>query len=146
MTGLDVLDAVEDLLVKIADAMPAVVADLAEEHADLMADMNREQLKEGIRSDGSKISPPYTPFTIRMKQKKGQPTTKVTLFDEGNFHAALKGKKQADGILLESDDWKREQLKEKYGNKIEGLTDENLEKLRIMLYPRILFELRKRFF
>lgn len=51
---------------------------------------NQQQMFAGLKSDGSTIEPPYAASTIRRKQKRGQPTDRVTFKgDTGNFYAGF---------------------------------------------------------
>lgn len=103
------------------------VADVEREVIAMNAD---EQLYgAGIRSDGTDITPGYTPFTVRLKGFKGQPTDRVTLRDTGDFHASLRLEFQADEFSIVSGDWKEAKLKAKYGDLILGLTDANIQEL-----------------
>lgn len=89
---------------------------------------------KGIRSDGSDIKPDYTPFTISIKQEKGQPTDRVTLKDTGDFYDSFVAfvDSSAD-IIINSNPIKIDEsgletnLLFKYGEKIEGLTEQNLD-------------------
>lgn len=83
----------------------------------------------GVRSDGKKIRPGYTPFTVRLKGYKGQPTDRVTLRDEGDFHASFSLEFERDQFSIYAGDWKEAKLKEKYGEQIMGLTDKNIQQV-----------------
>lgn len=102
------------------------------EFRDAMLNMERSRLKEGERADGTVIEPPYTLFTIMVKERKGQPTDRVTLFDTGDFYGAFTAEASGDTLFLSSSDWKTEKLERKYGEAIFGLTEEDKEKLRAM--------------
>jgi geranylgeranyl pyrophosphate synthase len=52
----------------------------------LAMNYNTQLFNKGIDSEGKKIRPKYTLGTIKKKKKKGQPTNRVTLKDEGIFH------------------------------------------------------------
>ena len=41
-------------------------------HNQEITDLNREQMNEGYRADGTPITPKYEGFTIAEKQRKGQ--------------------------------------------------------------------------
>src|SRR5690242_3730823 len=106
MDANDALIKLEQKLQRIADEGENIVAMVAERHFALFEELNREQLSQGIRSDGSFIEPPYSLRTIDIKRGKGQPTSKVTLFDEGRFYAKIKAKKYQQGVFMDDDDWK----------------------------------------
>lgn len=117
--------------------------EVIEENRPLLEDMNALQLKEGLRSDGSDITPFYTPFTIQLKQEKGQPTDRVTLYDTGAFWEGIHA--QVSGNILEfiGTDSKTAELEEKYGEKILGLSEDNKsEFVNAYLRDGVLLKLR----
>ncbi|MEG0579809.1 MAG: hypothetical protein RR490_07830 [Niameybacter sp.] len=99
----------------------------------IIADMNAQvQLYEqGVYTTGEPISDkvPYTSTTIQVKLAKGQPTNRVTLKDEGDFHASFRVIADDVSFFIDATDWKASKLAEKYGFDIFGLTDENLNEL-----------------
>lgn len=89
-----------------------------------------EQLYElGIEGRGIEIASyrPYTPRTIKKKQRKGQPYDRVTLRDTGEFHKSLKVVFDDNGFYVTSTDDKAQYLLERYGKTIFRLTNENLK-------------------
>jgi hypothetical protein len=106
-------------------------------------DLNREQLAAGINSLGNRITPPYTARTVAIKSEKGQPTDKVYLLDTGSWQNGFKVEVYKNKILIVSSDEKDELLQRKYGEEIEGLTDENLAEVRLEMTPFIDSEIRK---
>lgn len=120
------------ILEQVEDVEPAVVAMNADE----------QLFAAGVRSDGTDIRPVYTPFTVRIKGMKGQPTDRVTLRDEGDFHASLRLEFQADEFEIVAGDWKEQKLKAKYGDAILGLTDANIQRLIEMIREPLLEDLK----
>lgn len=112
-------DAPRRILDQVQDVEQQVVAWNADE----------QMFAAGVRSDGSDITPAYTPFTVRLKGFKGQPTDRVTLRDTGDFHDSLRLEFQADEFSIVAGDWKEAKLKAKYGDLILGLTDANVQRL-----------------
>lgn len=114
-------------------------------------DMNAEEqlFEQGINRLGVSIMDyaPYSPITISIKQQKGQPTNRVTLRDEGDFHSSFfleVGDKQFE---IKAADWKTEDLIKKYGRQILGLTDENISKLIWQyIYPDLMSEAKKKIY
>lgn len=92
-------------------------------------DLQRSQLFSGIQSDGNKIQrigakyKGYAPMTIREKEKKGQPTDRITLKDKGDFYFEAYADARSEGIIADSADSKSLKLQEDYGTKIFGLAD-----------------------
>lgn len=127
MDGLEMIEMLEALNVK------DICIETSMESEDQMIEANADQLSQGIRRDGSDIEPPYTQFTIFEKEKKSglaAITDVVTLFDTGSHYAKLFAKTYPDGTLEHgSKDEKSEDLQEKYGDDIYGLTEESKEAL-----------------
>jgi hypothetical protein len=142
--GVEKLDTTINRLQALAGPkMEAIVEKAAEAQFDLMEALNRQQLLDGIRSDGSFIDPPYRPRTVEIKKLQGRPWNKVTLLDEGFYHARIEASKAGKAVALESWDEKAEALQAKYGENIEGLTEENTEIVSIAMLPDIEKETRK---
>lgn len=72
---------------------------------------------------------PYALSTIKRKRKKGQPTTRVTLKDKGDFYAGMHLVFEPDGFYVTSTDNVTPYLTKRYGNTIFRLTDKNMTKL-----------------
>ena len=115
-------------LVWIDKELEQLALDAAMEHYDVIIDMNVEDqlFKRGIDSTGNQL-PSYSPVTIHIKQAKGQPTDRMTLRDEGDFHSKFRIERTADGLRISSDDAKTEMLIRNYGEEIFGLTDDNFQ-------------------
>lgn len=111
-------------------------------------DMNAEEqlYEQGINRVGVSIMDyaPYSSITIQIKREKGQPTDRVTLRDEGDFHHSFYLDVGLDRFEIKAGDWKTEELIKKYGRQILGLTDENIASLIWdYIYPDLLRETKK---
>lgn len=108
--------------------------------------ITEDQLYEqGITGDERFIADfaPYSPVTIQIKQMKGQPTNRVTLRDEGDFHKSFFIKVGGDHFEVKASDSKTEELIRQYGSEIMEFTDENVgEIIWIYIYPILLQKLR----
>ncbi|MBX3253916.1 MAG: hypothetical protein KF862_07210 [Chitinophagaceae bacterium] len=84
------------------------------------ADLNAEQMSQGLRADGKEIIPSYRPLTIRMKQLFGKGlgsiTDRVTLYNEGDFYKGIRTDVKGLNVVTTSEDPKRQGLEEKYGD------------------------------
>ena len=49
----------------------------------------RERIFDGKTFTGEDITPSYKPYTVMVKEQKGQPTDRVTLKDTGDFHRSI---------------------------------------------------------
>jgi hypothetical protein len=123
------LRALQDVQDNIFEYLQVAV----EKNADKFQDANVRQLDAGILSTGEKIKAPsylpydlYSPFTIREKKKKGQPTNRITLKDKGTFYESIKLEVDASGFEMDSNDSKSIDLQRKYTIDILGISEENL--------------------
>jgi hypothetical protein len=101
------------------------VTETIEETAGTIEDFNRKQMFEGIRSTGSEIKPAYSPYTVLIKDQKGQPSDRVTLKDTGDFYEGLFVDVNSETFDIYSSDVKTDALVKKYGERIFGLTRES---------------------
>ena len=130
------MDRLDQLIDKLkgfdADILATIEAVVRENEATIL-DMNAEDqlFLKGIDRNGVSISDyaPYSEITKEIKRMKGQPTARVTLRDEGDFHSSFYIEYLADGFKIGAKDGKTEKLVKKYGNQILGLTDENVKEL-----------------
>lgn len=129
--GLDNIDQTIRRLQKFAgpDGLERIVEKAIDRQADYMVELNRDQLEDGMRSDGSQL-PPYSPATVEIKNAKGQQTQPMNLRDTGSWQGRLHVKKYDKYMEIISDDPKEGKLIERFGENIEGLTDENIDKVR----------------
>lgn len=114
-------------------------------------DANAEDqlFEQGINRLGVSIMDyePYSPMTISIKQKKGQPTNLVTLRDEGDFESSFYLEVGDRQFEVKAGDWKTEELIKKYGRYILGLTNENIAILIWQyIYPDLLEKVNKKIY
>lgn len=88
-----------------------------------MYDLNQEQLDKGLFSDGSKTGE-YAPYTIQIKQLRGQTWQYMTFFDTGYTRSTIEYQLGSSGIDIDMDD--RHDLLEDYSINILGLTDNSI--------------------
>ncbi len=124
------------------------IAKIVQEFEPEICDMNSEvQLfEQGVNNLGVSIMDyaPYSPKTIEIKEIKGQPTDRVTLRDEGDFHGSFFLQIYADRFEIRASDSKSEWLQKKYGRQILGLTAENQKELaEEYIYPELLTKARE---
>lgn len=129
-------------LKSIDAAIIEVIRKTLQENKALILDMNTEgQLFEkGVNRLNVEIDTfaPYHPETVRIKIEKGQPTNRVTLRDEGDFHSSFTVEFTNTGFEIKANDWKAKGLISKYGESILGLTNENFNELaRHYIAPEI---------
>lgn len=104
----------------------AMVKASVEAHTAEIEDLNTDQLNAGLNAEGQRITPPYVPFTVAVKQAKGQPTY-PTMKDEGDFHRSIFVKTHQNAFEMDAADPKTARLIDKYGEEILGLTNKNID-------------------
>ena len=124
-----------------------VKAELIDNEA-IIIDMNVEDqlFEKGITSKNVRIDSyaPYSPLTLAIKRAKNQPTSRVTLRDEGDFHSSFYIEFTEDSFTIKASDEKAEYLEFAYGSDIFGLTPENKEELsEYYLRPALLAKLKE---
>jgi hypothetical protein len=92
--------------------------------------------KDGENSEGVKLSTiggSYKPSTIAIKkaQRPRRPTNRVTLYDTGKYHKTFTATPTASAdFIIDSDPMKGSfDLFERWGEDVEGLNDENMNKV-----------------
>lgn len=99
------------------------------ENEYVITDMNSEDqlYEQGINRLGVNIMDyaPYSPLTIEIKKEKGQPYNRVTLRDEGAFEQSFYVEADTQQFTIKAADWKTEDLIQRYGRQILGLTEGN---------------------
>ena len=102
------------------------------ENEYVITDMNSEDqlYEQGVNRLGVNIMDyaPYSPLTIEIKKEKGQPYNRVTLRDEGDFEQSFYVEADTQQFTIKAADWKTEDLIQRYGRQILGLTGIKLKK------------------
>lgn len=115
------------------DNLPMYLEDIIRDKEDVIvsAIADDQLYRRGINGRGEKIMSymPYAPKTIRIKKRKGQPTTRVTLRDTGAFHKSMYVVFDSEGFYITASDKKTQNLVEKYGEEIFRLTDKNFTRI-----------------
>ena len=99
--------------------------------------LNREQLYSGVDSENRSLGV-YSLKTILIKEKKQQPTDRVTLKDTGDFYASLylvQKEKIFEIDSKDADQTKVNRLLDVYGENIFGVTEQNKVILRELATP-----------
>jgi hypothetical protein len=109
--------------------LPFLLENSMFETAPAYVDLQREQMFAGVLSDGKSIQrigakyKGYAPMTIKIKEKKGQPTDRITLKDQGDFYFETFADARPEGFYVSSADSKTDSLEQAYGEKIFGLSE-----------------------
>ena len=130
------------------DSLPELLEDIVRDKEDvIISAITKDQLyRRGVNGQDKKIMDymPYRQSTIRKKKKKGQPTTRVTLKDTGEFYKSMFVVFDSEGFYITSKDDKTKYLVKKYGEAIFRLTDKNLTRiLRLHIRKELVKRLKR---
>ena len=96
----------------------------------------------GIDAEGtdlSKIGGEYSPVTKDIKTFEGLPIDRITLYQEGDFYKSWEFIQKPDEFILKADTIKDGQdLQDRWGSDIIGLTDESIKALSTQVLPEII--------
>lgn len=96
----------------------------------------------GVDAEGvelSRIGGEYAPRTKDIKQFEGLPFDRVTLYQEGDFYRSWQFIQKNDSFVLRADTIKEgEDLQERWGSNLVGLTNESIQKLANEVLPDII--------
>lgn len=147
------MDKIKDLRNRVAGFFDELYSGRAfqkiiKAHESVIVEMNAEKqlYTQGINSLGVSIMSyrPYASLTKRIKAAKHQPASRVTLRDTGDFHKSFFVKTSENEFEINATDWKTDELKEKYGGGIFGLTEDNRNELAAnYVYPELLEQAKK---
>lgn len=135
-----------DSLKSFEELKDQILIDLVKDNEKAVFQMNVDQLYSGVDAEGKEISPAYKPSTIKRKKKKGDPHDRVTTRDEGDHHESIFAEYRTDEFELDAADFKRKYLVKKYGDKLYGLTEENIEKLINLISDKFIEVARRKIF
>lgn len=126
-------------LKEIRDSIDTMVLDLVKDNEEFVLNLQREQLQKGIDAKGNQIKPPYADSTIERKKKKGQPYNRVTWKDSGDLYRSFGiNYNESEGtFIIRGNRFYREYLLKRYGNDVEGLTPESIERVQRKIEPRL---------
>lgn len=116
--------------------IPKIVKDSLEEEREYISQLNRDQLFEGEKADGTDM-PNYSPNS-RSRFAPG----KIKTLDEGDFYAGIKAEFDAIKLELTGTDYKTADLVTRYGF-ILGLTQESISLLQQRVTPIIQRKVRE---
>lgn len=132
---MDLIKQLRDRVQEVNEGLSSglFIKRIVQENEAFIVDMNTEdQLYEkGVNNLGVSIDDfaPYANLTIEIKEVKGQPTDRVTLRDEGDFHSSFFLDIGDTQFEVKASDPKTGKLIKKYGRQILGLTQENIQEL-----------------
>lgn len=129
---------VDDMISKLQkahDEIPNVVKKITLSNSQKIIELNRslQLFQKGIDSEGNPLKP-YSPNTVVFKRQKNQIFKHTTLKDTGMFYNGFRVIVENNILYITSTDEKTDELMDKYGKNIFGLTRDN----RITLFDEII--------
>jgi len=116
------LDKLEKLDANVENEAYRIIAEVQDLILEFVQD--KQLLNKGIDGKGEFLGY-YSPYTIALKKLKGEVYTHTTLLDEGDLYEGMYITARDGKYFIDSSDSKTEMLKDKYGESIMILTDEN---------------------
>lgn len=111
-----------------------VIEEVLIESTGQMADLNAEQINQGVKADGSQM-PDYS---FRSVFQYGKPPGPIKLRDTGAWQQGLYARVAGDKIEFSSSDGKNDKLIDRYGNQIVGLSEKfKAEVIRESIRPGV---------
>lgn len=97
---------------------------------------------QGVDAKGTPLSDiggEYANITKDIKSFLGLPVDRITLYQDGDFYRSWRFKLHSTGFTLEADTIKEgDDLRDRWGKSIIGLTDDSIKALRIEIIPAII--------
>jgi hypothetical protein len=138
-----VLENMVETLERIREDLPTLIAEVLEENASLLEDMNIAQLREGKRADGSDL-PDYSPVSVRKFGKRPGP---MTLEDTGKFHRGITVRANSAFAEIIGLDSKTGKLEALYGIDIVGIPLDRMDEVKLnILLPGLREKVRVKYF
>lgn len=123
------LDDAINYLLEIRNNPTDFVKEVIQDNSDMIIQFNIDTLMSGEYIEGGDVTPPYSPFTVRLKKLKGQPHKYVTWKDTGKLHKNIKINYNKNSFKIVSTVKYFSKLTKKYGERL-GLDDIRLDILR----------------
>lgn len=124
----------------LAVVAESTVFKVIDENSELLEDFNKKQLRKGLRSDDTEITPYYRNITYKGRLKP------VDLRNTGAFYESITVTVQDNSVDFDATNNKTAELQTKYGEKILGLSENNKNVFFDRVKPninKILFEYLK---
>ena len=146
MAKSEILSRLERKLSKLqVDMEKVIIPDSVRRTSEELKDIQAFQMQKGEDNLGGGIGRLRSTIYARRKKAKGgiAPEGAVDLKNTGAFQRGLIVHITSDGALLDSTEGKKDELVEKYGEKIFGLNEESSELYQRVLAPVITFETQR---
>jgi len=138
MSQFKMQDEVEDLIRKLQKIKQRDFPyEYVRDNKDFVTELNKQQLRQGIKSDGAEVTPYYKNFNYKRR------TSPVDLYKQGDFYRSFRIVLADDGFYIEARDSKTDWLLKKYGAEVLGINFKSLKILRTTFYLYLQKELRR---
>ncbi len=141
----DVFDKARDAVEQMKNSVNPLIQETMEQYKSVILDyqVEKQLYDKGEDSKGSIIRPAYSPLTVKIKFKKGQPTDRVTWKDTGTLYKTMRIIPKADSVeILLSVPYAKELLEKYKDNEVLGIQEELLKEF---VQKYILPNLKKRY-
>ena len=104
-----------------------------EEVLTFVEQLNKEQLRSGFDSEGTSLKSisDYSPSYRTLKTRRGVSKDVVDLNFSGKFYDTIQAKYESGNLIIQGDTIKDgKDLQGRWGNKLIGISAENIEKIR----------------
>ena len=129
MAQYKMIEEVGDLILKFQKIKKTNFSEkFVKKNERLITDLNKDQLRKGLRSDNSKVGPAYAIYEYKLRYNP------VDLLLHGDFYDSFYIDYDSEGFAIFATDWKTPKLTKKYGDLIFGLTENSLSLMRNDLF------------
>lgn len=118
---MDRLEEIRQKLMNLNRVVLSAIQETFSENDTVVEDLNIAQLQRGERSDGV-ILPDYSPRSVMVF---GKPPGPIRLFETGAFYRGITLVATKEFATLEGRDSKTQELQDRYGDRIIGVTEDN---------------------
>jgi hypothetical protein len=118
-------------LIQLPTVAESAVLEVMDKESDLLEDLNKKQLRAGLRSDDSEITPYYRNISYKGRRKP------VDLRNTGAFYASITVTVLDNSVEYDATNSKTAELQAKYGKKILGLSEGNKKLFFQRMIPNI---------
>lgn len=106
-------------LLQLPTVAESAVFEVIDKNSELLEDFNRKQLRKGLRSDDTEITPYYRNILYKGRLKP------VDLRNTGAFYQSITVTVLDDSVEFDATNFKTTELQAKYGKKVLGLSENN---------------------
>ena len=132
---MNVIDELKQEIVNLSNSIYPALIQIVKDKKELILDIQAldQFFNKGINNDKTKITPQYALSTKKKKRRRNLPFDRVILKDKANYEwITLDIRTNEFEIVARWDKFKY--LRQRYGDKLLGLTDEALHEILTQLF------------